>query len=1843
MHIPAQVLLFVISSFSAQASSDPLEFALGSTCSNWLSWDRVEGSPYWISGPVPAYDRETHTSWITLGPGSNVLLRLPAFSALRILFPLDHPNSHMVETSCSNGSGAFIHFPLNPCEDSRSLILEPDSSETLLIRVGRPSHLNGAVRFALFVSKREPLPKIVSSVDSPERTENSVLVYRADDSEGTAYSRVGSSHPLLLSVEGPVRIAIESRLSYRDDDSAVHQDYALFSQLDSDPPFYAPYRTSTENRDLFTLDERAVVIGQSQWAYVAVPWGRHELRVQSTADVYLRLQEHRRDSFLLPRINWPFAFESAARSFLGTTSPRSPWWEVSPMPGGRQIPPATERLSISQHEIGIDRLMHDNTYRDGGSTGLALSRSLSRAFPKFPRLRYSFEKLKARHSFYRNLLPRGKKLDSLQVAYFTPRRLRDDSGPEQRTVLPMQHCEDWIDKLPSAWFVPLPNVADSFLEYPVPPHSAPTTARISITRPGVSEEPETLLVQLDEKPPLRIDLRERDCAPGEETAARFPEVALWISSRSDFPQGFPTLSGSFSRQRIPGLLRSVRTAEFDLPQDVKEIRISRVSSCGGGVSVALQYRVSRSYRLGVSAYLHHLDVIGAKKAREILLTSAEVESTGVERAACEELKNHWIPLLQSLNREKGEFEKSIQLPSYESSQSVKVYSNDEARRLMETSFQLRERAEYIKALETYSLLLHSVPTAFREKALQGRIDCLVALGEDYLAALHLRNYFIFSPAEASRSWARQRLEDLYERIEDDNGTRRLASTAILHGPTEENLAALATVFAAAGDYEDALTVGLLARETESVHTALLTAALRLRCWQVFEKTLADVGDPETSWLWRGRRALAFGVTDKAVAAFLQAGEKGIEMANHISRERSARMALASVEATERLEGVAAWEACEADPPGPSVWQDANHRITACAGASLLCSEELNQYSSGFVATSEIPVEACFAGPCQVRVELRPLHSVESVQTLNDWTVMEVGGRRRQIPIINNETSSGLSLITDKTVIPGHKVHVQQSLDVGIQRIRVYGGTNRVLVRFHVLQPVFRSGILPPLTPDTLAAALAGRYARDEGYFGRSGCTQTVDMLERDGRLARGLFPVRVVPAPEPNTLLRNLINGTDDPVVFQRLLLRSNAVESTTRYAETRTAEIGNSLPVSEHRALIERFHCSNTEQTLMSEDILSRTCVARGDAMLTMEELVWIAETNPPLRFRAQILAEKIMHDYPTIPGLRRLYYRIIDRIAWSPVTNIDRSAGIRDVRASRRQPRSIGMRVRRCLMPPIYDYEEILQGGNRLALALFNLSPTRIQLDFALRIPDCVPGVPLRIAYELSSGEGGARLLHAGESDCSITLTAPKGQHVLRCWIQNPTPNHFVTIRARESVADGGNTGTLLWDDLLTDRSVRYHIATQEEPIRARVQGPAWVRIDEERDGSVENEFRYLDPGWQDIILAPAPGRTDGLFRIYKRIPTPASTSPDPNMGEFDRMEEPPARLPEFQMKLPPALDSEGSFRHLTVTGQDDLSLRAYGDGTWSWSLGAERRRAFDEGDDSDRDFDEYLENSLTYRKYGEALDAHFRTRLLSRLRDDGGPTIGLKQTVRLAPDESPAAFLLNGSLHTQSSDGEWFMRDGETEWSADLRGSAVVSRRLGLDTGNRTSFTLFARYLSLDELTADDGGVDIDIYTKHKDDHQYGWTASDTFTYRPWLDTEWWIRGALASNEDLNPFRPDSISLKVGWDQLLGETQTTLTYHYNCFIDDGDRSETKGRDAVSFDILHDFLQQNRNRFELDAGARYDFERADLSANILLRWHVSHRRDYKDFQPGEIDFTRLRTLRRLKTPPDINRTNDE
>lgn len=614
------------------------------------------------------------------------------------------------------------------------------------------------------------------------------------------------------------------------------------------------------------------------------------------------------------------------------------------------------------------------------------------------------------------------------------------------------------------------------------------------------------------------------------------------------------------------------------------------------------------------------------------------------------------------------------------------------------------------------------------------------------------------------------------------------------------------------------------------------------------------------------------------------------------------------------------------------------------------------------------------------------------------------------------------------------------------------------------------------------------------------------------------------------------------------------------------------------------------------SAEFLQNATLAQAQKTL-IQYADWV-ETHPDTAETCFAPAEALAARFPEDGLVQQLFQRLSRFTDWQPVNAIINNAGIDFVSLNGWQPENPFIRVRRALLPPVADNEHVIFADQRLVLLMTNTAPVALHMDARLEDVPFLPETPSRLLYQVDDGAVKPIDL-ADKADWQrFTVNIAAGGHTVRLYQQQPVGNQYVKLR---------------FDDHLSNLSVAqerpYFISTAATPLEFYSQGPAVLRIDELKAEGISYRYQHVPEGWQKISLPPSLGQARSLLRVSQRV-TNLQAKPLQNRLVTREL----LAVPKPDVATQPLAQAE------TVELTDAFKLGKQEDGTLSLGVDVVRRNNKQESGAllNEEQFGQYR---LNYRYFDEPHDSYWNSQGLFRLREYGGPTLGINKSVYYNPDGLPFNVRSTAKLFAQVPHDEL---EALAQWDLAIAQAYDVHPKTRLIP----SVSFFARSMTLQHslLPRNDAEyqlkVDQDVFTPYKADHTTGLTPALALEHRPWLDTVWSAKAAAAANENLDFTESDHYRTEAHWQQLLGSVVLDASYRTAFYQPDADRLTAIQRSYAEVECNWQHWSSHQNRFEIGAQYSYDIERNAHLATLSLTLHLGEGRGLRDFAPNEIDF---------------------
>ena len=956
-----------------------------------------------------------------------------------------------------------------------------------------------------------------------------------------------------------------------------------------------------------------------------------------------------------------------------------------------------------------------------------------------------------------------------------------------------------------------------------------------------------------------------------------------------------------TRPELPTYLVG-KSSSFRSPAETDRVGLRVAEGATDRVEVALQCYEGRARQLTQREFLQALRDATAEAGDSVLFLSLLEQWTRPDGApGYRDLVNEWTPLFRRLMSRRERFRRSVRAAR----RDLHVVPFGESRAVrarIATARQLERSGEWLAAIELWAEVLERGNVVQRRAAELGRVRALRHLGETYLAEMQLRGLLLHCEDDVLRREAFAALKLMYEEVGDVDARLSLLAARVFESDDPLIVADLAGALLDSGSHRSALTVALSLPDWAQPLDVVLRAAFQAQWWHVFDDALRRVTDEGELRYWRGLRLASSGNHEDALAQLDAAGPRGAAMARSLRRSLEIKQELESESVTRRARAIFRWEDWQRDRPGARYWRHAPEKIVDSAFTELVLNHETHGRSFYHGASRERPVVLEVMGPTMLRLEVRPLRERGDTEVKYGWAEVRREGLLVPVPLTSGAPLEGLSLWRNPDLRPGAAASTDLELGPGLHRIHVRSSSFPTLVRVLERDVELGIGVLPRVSAATLSSVLSPSLsaARTRKTFH----TGRLRFLPQDGTRHELSVPIRFLDREvgQPLVSLPRELEGR----LAARLVLRLGARELVDAYRDGLRQIASGELEVHPDEQNLARRHLGSPEDgapagadlTWREAELLGgghlRDVVdleparSRREVQRRMRALLYVAERDGFLRNAAIVEGDALFFAHPGTPGLGSEWRRLTRDREWRRVSAVRDSAGIRHVPVeSGWTPELPSLRVRRALIPPLAEGEQLITGRNRLVYSLSRRRSTVLRVEVVAGSFGCVERLPQEVYYELNDWGPRRFPLRADGSVKSIDVAIPAGDHTLRIGSGTPFPNQFLRVRFVD-------LATTIDEDLrpeMEESGRLYHVATREKPLWIAVNGPAWLRVDRYRDGASAVSYRKVEAGWRDVRLGPEDGEEQGALSGVRARAVGAATAGESTTGESTPRDRRPA----------------------------------------------------------------------------------------------------------------------------------------------------------------------------------------------------------------------------------------------------------------------------------------------------------------------------------------------------------------
>lgn len=1794
-----------------QAQVNDVQHQLLQQYSPPLRWDNVESEEQTLYSQRVSFFKDKSIHFVNILPFGEMRIFLDSWSILRILSTKKLHNKEL-EISFSRGGGAYRQADFIPIDNG--FLCAPQQSDPCIVKIRRCGNFRHSIRVAIFVSRYQDMQEIAPQRNLHSFCNDNATVRVSWDIHSHNFWHLVPQKPVSFEVKGSKRLELQHYFMYPDFTSQSVQRYQTRVLLNDKLWKIIDYETTRERFRIVRVAEKPQVVSFLKKGYIDIPKGKHQITFDSTAHLLFRIVDHDHKDYLFPQWNEPSpnAQQVRKQNLHKHRLPQFSFFPFAPQPND----------DVQLQEEKSRNLALTNLYRQGGLLASVYTQNLAMQHFKDPQLRELSLDFSRFHTFYSNLLPNCKHNNHpFEMCYFYEKQLLSKTQKVRQRIFYEQFVTSQSKSTPGVFFK-IPD-KDNAYTYTILPSQSDRRLRVIAKSSLQKKRMQRIWLQWDNSPPYFIDIHPFS----QELHHDYYMPSQWQSYHNIDHRG----NQKKIHMDLPHEIIDGKIVEFNIPQQARQLYIWGKSDCA---EIAVQILKSKPYMPSENEYWEYVRRIqmttDITKVFQSYVMSQQHPFSNADNQSLKFLYNYWKPLRNIFRNTHKRFSQS-----YENNRwvypSTPQITHTKAKEIHRQARRCQQQHDWLGALKLWEELLQSGHHREQNIGKIARCDMLLKLGQNYLARRYLYELLVFEQNTTVRHQAIKRLIHLYKIDRNEFAIREIFTLELTHAFSVSAQKRLAQIFMAESDYHLALMLLLALPEEQQPMDKILRCCAKMEWWWTFHKFNRKLPAPQQNY-WLGIFYSAKKQMDLAVKSFENSDAAGKKIANAIKQSHYIAEKLRAKDIHTRFHGVKLWEQWLQNDKREYTWQENIACVADFSTTDQIYTKSRDLYTQGFVASPRKPVTLQILGPKKVQLEMRSM-----VKNYNgeEWILIKHHGQLHTIPLfINENANQNLQFVTQHNRSPYRKVRYELDLPPGLHTIEVHGEFLPLWVQIFFAEPVFSIGHLPAYTQYTLQKICQNQWCNNPQYATEIpeyliDAHHQVLCLDNGEEHHHSSFrrPFTYMFSPTLN------IQPTTQQAFWQQLCHRDKLqlalrfgwktpiVKYYPHYKDAlSTTEKLLAFSYISHRFpqdLLQQLPPVVREASYLNQNLWPQLMAlpmednAQG-SLRRMRILQRRMSLYPQLKIRTQLQAHKIYDKYSFVIQNQAIYLRIMDDFAWEKVQNIYDSHALWQREITGFQPESPNLRLHYYLLPKNNAKNEFTLFGNKqIQVLLENPHNTQVVIRCKKFLLGSLTPKKLTLNYQLNEGVVKKLTLTKHNHLYEFTMAVPKNKHRLTLWIDDPIINQYLLLYFLEKPNS-------VIKQMPNKTTRNYYVATREKPVKFYIEGPTLLRIDEYNAKSIRHTYREVKFGMREITIYPPPRQHKAMYRIFYAKNKPQQQQAREHL------------LALYHEPIPDLNDKPLSWKEQVthkVQLQDKYSLGGQEDGTWTASGAVVRRRVFDD-DDGDIDARQYIEFSVTHRYYQPWYDTYFYTSILNRFHEDGGPTLGVEETIYHRLYDIPLSLSLSSSFFMQWPEGDFLTPQGSTEWSLNFSGSLVYSAQVTPKTHHLLGVDVFARYLSLrndDDFDIEE--IDQDVFTDFKADHRWGWTVRDTLVHRPWLDTEWRLGAAVTFNENIAT--PDRFTTKIEWRQLIANLQVDVSYRHAIFFPDDDRNDFILRDTVAINVLYDHWCQNQNRLQFGANANYDIDSQEISSTIFISFHWGNGRGYYDFSPQQVNFRPLRHQR--------------
>lgn len=1788
------------------AAIDPIKEIIANDYPAALRWENIKGEPRRISGEKTHYFLAKNLHVVRLNKHQQISIHLNKSEMLRIL-TLDKSflsNGLTIETS--NGTSLYSSIVPLSDDDDKNLIIPADNAGNRIIRIS--NRFAQEKNIALFVSRKDYIKRLAPYRNLVDLSLKTVELDDQYKHQGEKYWLLDKSRTFSFAVNGNQRIELQLRLKYQQNIHYGRRAFYLTYSFDKGVAKEIHLSAQQEHENHFTINSQSVSVARNETVYIDIPDGVQKVNLKSSDAVFLRVLALDEPDYLFPDFNEnPTSVKDAKALYHEETINTD---AINLLLTHKQLPTELYNIQWISTFIAIN-----NELRDSALDAISLLENSAEKNKGLKQAGQFSETIRSLHTFYRNLLPyENVSGQTIASQHFILYPLKQWNKPTESYFLISPHFSNACESLNQGYFFILSNSKNTALSYSLPERVYNSRLRVIVDQESVAEN-ETFYLQFDDEDPVEYTV----------SATRELPLSFFDPSTSEACVSHSLYKTDvYYPLQLGHDLTDVAYLDVKMPANANRIKIWNKSLSGKSplLKVALQYQTSKPYKISQQSYIDLTQQFKDALFDGLFLPFINNEKINIKKLS--ELQRYrltqgWVELKKYLLSRKKLFSSAYANTNTEK-KSIRHYSYDKTvAGVYDKILSKRNQNQWLEIIELFTTLQINPEHKLYAKLHEQFYHALEQVGEINLRERMLKGAFFFDANIKLRQSAFDLLKKYYEEYNFESKLTQLLTTKAYMSRDEVSYRMLVLHLIEQGHNAFALQIGLLLKLDHLLIEKLLYASLAEKDWQFFDYLLDQLHEPSKKLTWKALKSLALGDTLSLKSYLSQLQGKSSDLLDVIGQVTAVLDSLNASDPETFKKQWQLWSKWKLEQDNGKIWRTNTDIVSRAEGTVSIYNIERNLFKSYFRASKQSPVELSVIGPARIRIGVRLMHAdlhdepKKSILVLNDNKKQFVSTLLKSVP------SQGLQIVELPESIVGSIQYFEYAVGDGIHNIEYYVQDYTALTTISTQKLAIGLELLPDiLTPELLdfigsnsKKPLVDTHSQSRRQCQNSGCIILFNnqeyYLDRPAMLNEQLLKKQV--------LAKNVTFGEDSQDDFYQIS------HLDVNYLQTQFSQLCLfDRSIKQVPVIVEPLE--NFSKTIK---VSKQRCIPKSQraekAVELLAQMHWYFLKHPESQTLMHAMAGSIQEHFSSIPHINRYSALFEQQFKWVLQSNIQENGGIRFDTIQGWQPVSTYARIRKALYA-LKDVSLVLMDDRISGITLSNHVDSQLKITIKnLDLPFHY-GQNLSLRYQLDEQAWKYIEVEAPKFEKHLTVFLPSGSHSFKIQWLKPILGQFVSINLY-------NEKNQQIKQLYNETERYYHIATEEEPVRTYMNGPARLRIDYQTESGHASEYAYIPEGLYKLTLPVIKNNDSVLYRIYKHIQNDNILPPYSPVEERNISQMP---FSQWYKDIVTDIEENEARDQDAVQVIDKYALGLQEDGTFAlgllWTQGEDREDITNNSAISD-----YYEYSFSHYYFVEEWRTYFDNTLLYRDHDSGEPSYGLRGNIFSKPDWLSFALRFNWAYFTQEYDSP---KGQERAWSTNFR--------LGIEQ----LFTLSPKWSHLPKLTVfhknyNNSGfnenvktdIDYDVWNEYGEIHDRGLILSDTLYYYPWLDTRLSSGFSYYSDEDYRLDKPEHLSLRVGWlqilDRFLLDVDYSWTYYFSEDGHDWNRSSSSNKGVFNTNLYWDSWLSPKNRLLGNLKLSYDNKADDMTATIGFNYYFDQGRGFRDFRPHTQSFRDLRERHRF------------